>query len=154
MKALFGLIVSCLIFLPTAAAQNLTEGQRELALTMNQIKKREVVAQNMILTPEQEKAFWPLYDQYQEKLSKYNKKWAQFYSDFFVNYHQMTEAAAKDLLDRFFKLEGGFLKLQKSQVRKFRSKLPATLVARYFQIENKLDIMRAYSLTNQFPLIE
>ncbi len=64
--------------------------------------------------------------------------------DFAKNYDALTDEKAKELLKRQFQIDDDRLKLRRSYAGKFEKVLPAKKVARYYQIENKLDAAVAY----------
>ena len=66
----------------------------------------------------------------------------------------MTDEKARDLLQQQLDLEQDRAKLRRSYVSKFEKVLPAKKVARYYQIENKLDVALQYEAAKQIPLVE
>ena len=57
------------------------------------------------------------------------------------------------LINDSLKYQERTLKVRKSYLRKFRKVLPETKVARFFQVENKLDAITNFVLADQIPLI-
>ena len=66
----------------------------------------------------------------------------------------MTDDKAKVMLDDWLDLQGKELSLKKKYAKKFRKILPDLKVARYFQIENKIEALINASLAAEIPLIE
>jgi hypothetical protein len=62
--------------------------------------------------------------------------------------------ADKKLLDDLVTLKMDHAKLMASSVPQFRKILPDTKVARYFQIENKVDAILSYELAKVIPLVK
>ena len=75
-------------------------------------------------------------------------------TDFAANVDNMTDDIAKQILKDFFKFETDRAKVRKRHARYFRKVLPEAKVARFYQIDNKLDAIINFSLAMQIPLIE
>jgi len=116
--------------------------------------KKLVVAANMQLTESEAKAFWPVYDAYQKDLSKINKRAMTMigtYADAWNS--EMDNNKAKKITQEFIGLQEDEVKMTKSYVSKLNKFLPATKVARYLQIENKIRAVIKYDLAGQIPLV-
>jgi hypothetical protein len=116
--------------------------------------KKLVVAANMELTETEGKAFWPIYQEYQADLTKVNEKIGKLIGEYAENYQSMTEQTAKNLLDRSIVLEKERLTLRTYYLPKFQKALPAIKVARYYQIENKIQAIMQYALAANIPLMK
>jgi len=114
--------------------------------------KKLVVAANMELTETEAKAFWPIYQEYQSDLAKANEKIGKFIEEYAENYQSMTDKTAKKLLDRSITLEKERLALRTFYLPRFQKALPAIKVARYYQIENKIQAILQYGLAANIPL--
>ena len=116
--------------------------------------KKLVVAANMQLTESEAKAFWPVYDAYQKDLSKINKRAMTTigtYADAWNS--EMDNKKAQKITQEFIGLQEDEVKMTKSYVSKLNKILPATKVARYIQIENKIRAVIKYDLAGQIPLV-
>lgn len=118
--------------------------------------KRQLVAANMVLTTQEDATFWPVYDAYQAELAKLNTRTGvaiKTYADAY-NANAVTDAVATQLTNEFIAIEGDRVALMKGYQSKFGAVLPATKVARYYQIENKLRAAVNYELADAIPLIK
>ena len=127
-----------------------------LQLVLEKIKadKRLLVAENMQLTDAEAKAFWPVYDQYQNELFLIRVRTGKLINDYVATYETMTNATAQRLLDESMTIETLRLKLNKAYLPKFRKVLPQTKVVRYYQIENKINAVLYYELSTNVPLVK
>ena len=127
-----------------------------LQLVLEKIKadKRLLVAENMQLTDAEAKAFWPVYDQYQNELFLIRVRTGKLINDYVATYETMTNATAQRLLDESMAIETLRLKLNKAYLPKFRKVLPQTKVVRYYQIENKINAVLYYELSTNVPLVK
>ena len=58
------------------------------------------------------------------------------------------------MLDEWLQYKEDLLKVQKQHVRKFRKVLPVRKVARFYQLENKMDVEIDAELAVFVPLME
>jgi len=116
--------------------------------------KKLFVAEIMKLTEAEARAFWPVYDSYQKELSKLFDRKIKLIQDYAKNYETMSDEVAKKLLDEYMAIEGEYLKLRQSYLRKFRKVLSEKKVVRYYQIDNKIKAVLEYELARQIPLMK
>jgi hypothetical protein len=130
--------------------------QSQEALTNDVIKaqKKRIVGANMQLTEEEQKVFWPLYDDYQAELSKIEDQQIALITMYAENYQNLTDEKAQKILDQFLAVDDKALKVSRAHAKKFLKVLPAKHVARYFHVENKLDAIVNYDLARGIPLVK
>ena len=95
-----------------------------------------------------------MYNEYNAELYKVHTERVNIIKDFAANYESLTNEKADELLNEMMTYQSNLLSLNKTYYKKFIKILPATKVARYFQIENKIDAMIAAELAKQIPLVE
>ena len=117
--------------------------------------KKLLVATNMELTESEAKNFWPIYEDYQKDLQKINERLGKLLQSYAADYKNktMTDEKAKKLTDEFLSIEQAEVTLKTSYVPKLSKALPATKVARYLQIENKIRAVIKYDLAATVPLV-
>jgi hypothetical protein len=154
----FGLLMSAPA---TVSAQALAEQvsrqvTEDLDLTREiiQIKRKAIVALNIGLTDYEAEAFWPIYDEYWVEMNKLGDRKVALISDFAKNYvyASLTNQKAKEMHQEWNAIKKNTLKLQEKYAKKFRKVLPEKKVLRYFQIENKLDLIIDSELSAAIPL--
>ncbi len=116
--------------------------------------KKLFIAENIQLTKAEAKAFWPVYEQYQDELFLLRARTIKLINDYAKAYKKMTNDTAKNLLDEYMTIEGLRLKLRQSYLPKFRKAVPDVKVVRYYQIENKINAALTYELAATIPLIK
>jgi hypothetical protein len=131
------------------AATQTPESVREAART----DKRGLVEKNMQLTADEAKKFWPLYDQYQEKLNPIVDRQNRAVLDYVNGESNMTDANAKRIARDFLAADMDEVKLRERYFRKVSDVLPAKKAARYMQIENKLRALQRYDIAERIPLV-
>jgi len=130
--------------------------QNEIALTRAEIQteRQAIVAENLPLTEEQAKAFWPLYRSYRGELASLGDRAVTMIEGYANKYETMSDADAQAMIDEYFAIQKDELKVKTSWLPKFAKVLPATKIARFVQIENRLDAIIRIELATEIPLVE
>ena len=153
MRRIFAsLVVMSMVGAGTAAAQSRTD--IEVLRQELRTDKQAVVAKNMHMTDAQATAFWPVYRAYQAEVSKVGDSYIKLLEGYGKTYETMKDADAETLIKNYFEMQEHKLKVQTDYVSKFKKVLPATLVARYYQIENKIDAIINLELAAGIPLVK
>jgi hypothetical protein len=108
----------------------------------------------MQLTPAESQAFWTVYNDYETERTRVNDRAVKVVTDYAAAYPDVGDARAQALLTDSFAADADLLKLKKSYAKRFGKVLPPTRVARFFQIERKLDAVQNLSVAEQIPLID
>ncbi|HQO76987.1 MAG TPA: hypothetical protein PLG17_00590 [Thermodesulfobacteriota bacterium] len=159
MKRTAGILLG-LIVMTTMLCAGLLSAQDQPADNMQLLKekmsadKKLLVASNMGLTESEAKGFWPIYDTYHTELDKINERTKRLIADYAGNYETMTDEAAQKLLDEGLAIDRDRQKLRESFMPKFREILTAKKVARYYQLENKINSVINYDLAGRIPLVK
>jgi len=145
-------LVMVMVSVFTVAAQEKPSDNMQIVLEKVRADKKLLVAENMQLTEAEAKAFWPVYNQYQDELFLLRSRTAKLIKNYADAYDKMSNDAAKKLLDEFMTIEALGPKLRQAYLPKFRKVLPEIKVARYYQIENKINAALMYELATNIPL--
>jgi len=148
-----GLTLLLMIFIGTAVAWDKPADNMQLVIEKVKADKKLLVAQNMQLTEAEAKAFWPVYEKYQAELFLIRGRTLLLINTYAEDYDDMTNIKAKKLLDDFIATETLRLKLFKAYIPKFQKVMSDVKVARYVQIENKINAGLYYELAARIPLI-
>jgi hypothetical protein len=153
MKSLLIVFVTVLMLFAAPAAR--AQVQSEIALTRADIQaeRQALVAENLPLTEDQAKVFWPMYRTYREELAKLGDRFVALIEDYAKNYETMTDPQASTMIKEFLKIQKEEVAIKTAWVPKFEKILPAKAVARFFQIENKLDIIVRAEVAAEIPLV-
>jgi hypothetical protein len=141
-------------FTASALAQDKPVDNMEIVKEKVRADKKLFIATNMELTESEAKAFWPVYEAYQAELGKLRNRDSNLIDEFAANFGAMTDDMAKKLLDESLSIDSGHLKLRQSYLAKFRDVLPDTKVARYYQLENKIEAVLRYEQAKRIPLVQ
>ncbi|MGD8530152.1 MAG: hypothetical protein PVG97_04165 [Syntrophobacterales bacterium] len=137
-----------------ASAQESPADNMQFVVEKIRADKKLFIAENMQLAEAEGKAFWPVYERYQDELFLLRARTMKLINDYAKAYKEMTNDTAKNLLDEYMTIESLGLKLRQTYLPKFRSVLPDVKVVRYHQIENKINAALIYELAAKIPLIK
>jgi len=132
----------------------LPNNELELLLVTKAAQKKAVVLANMGLQGETKEKFGKLYDEYQKKLMKHRISELELIKHYAVNYNNMTDENANKVIVEWATVEDAELVLKRDYVAKFKKVMPSADVIRYFQIENRLQLLREVQTTNLIPLAQ
>ena len=136
-----------------APAQDKPADNMEIVKEKIRTDKKLLIATNMQLTESEANAFWPVYESYQAELGKLRDREIKLIEKFAASYETMSDDVAKNLLDDSLSIDSDHQKLRQSYLAKFRGVLPDAKVARYYQMESKIDAVLEYELAKRIPLV-
>jgi hypothetical protein len=146
------LLLTVILTAAPVPAQDKEADNMQIIVQKVRADKKLLVAENMQLSETEAKSFWPLYDQFQDELFLIRARTLKMLEDYKNSYETMTNKNAKKLLDEYMTIESLRLKLYQAYLVKFRKVLPDAKVARYYQIENKIQAALMYELARIVPL--
>jgi hypothetical protein len=118
--------------------------------------KKLVVAANLDLEPNEAKAFWPIYEEYQKELAKINKRSADLINAYAKAYRagDVKNDQARKWTDDAIAIEAAAVDAKRALVAKLNKAMSGKRVARYMQIENKIRALVNYELADAVPLVQ
>jgi hypothetical protein len=154
-KLMCCLVIGALMAAVPAFSQPVSDTNMEILKEKLKADKKLLIAGNMDLTDSEAKQFWPIYDSYQKELDGINKQLGQTIKDYAEAFNKGTipNDTAKKLLGEALSVEEQEVKLKRTYAEKLGKMLPATKVARYIQLENKIRSLIKFELAQQIPLV-
>jgi hypothetical protein len=116
-------------------------------------EKADIVAKTMKLDATQAAAFWPVYKAYEAERQTLGDQRLAVIQDLAEHFDTLNDAKAKGLLDRSFAIEEQRLALEKKYKEEFLKVVPAKTVARFFQVESRLNSLINLKVSSQIPLV-
>ena len=149
------MFIGALMAAVPAFSQPVSDTNMEILKEKLKADKKLLIAGNMDLTDSEAKQFWPIYDSYQKELDGINKQLGQTIKDYADAFNKGTipNDTAKKLLGEALSVEEQEVKLKRTYAEKLGKVLPATKVARYIQLENKIRSLIRFELAQQIPLV-
>ena len=157
-----GMCVAGLAAPPASArqAQPAASGEQKVdeavALTRAGLQgdRKQIVAANMELSPEEATKFWPVYDQYRAAMAKVNDRAVAIVVGYAKNYTTLTDAQASQMVDEYMKYEREKADTRAAWTPKLAAVLSPKKLARFVQVENKIDALVGVALARDVPLVK
>ena len=139
---------------PPPAEEAKAQELEEIRLTRVGIalERQTLITEGMDLTSEEMQTFWPLYREYRLEATKLGDRIVGLITSYADNYDQLTDKVADKLLADFVSIEQARARLKAKYLPKFKKVLPARKVMRFYQLENKLDVLILSEMAEQIPL--
>ena len=156
-KLLWSLIVAfAFVGAPGYAQDKSADMNMQILRDKLKADKKVLVAANMQLTDAEAKAFWPIYDQYQNDLNAVNKRLGEAILAYADAYKAgpISDGSAKKFLDEAIAIDDAEAKLRRDYAAKLTAAIPAAKAARYLQIESKIRSAVRYEMAAAIPLVD
>lgn len=140
---------------PADPAQVRAEIDKAIAAMRKDVQagKADILGKTMQLDATQAATFWPLYKQYQTEAQVLGDERVGIIQDLADHFDSLDDAKAKALLDRQMALEGKKLALQMKYKDEMLKVLPAKTVARFFQVDSRLNKLVELTVASEIPLV-
>jgi hypothetical protein len=146
------LVALCLAW--PAAAGEADEAELEILIATIEANKKAFVAVNLELADAEAKAFWPVYDRYQGDLSSVRDRLIELVEDYTANFATMSDEKAGQIVEDYLAIERERAEVREKYLEPISEALPGRKVARFYQIENKIQAIFRYELARSIPVIE
>ena len=151
---LFTLTVVLLVVSPLCRAQvqaaNLGSAI-ELARADMRSQATQIITATMQLSDKDAAAFWPIYRKYEYERSILDDGRAAVVKEYTQKYTTISDADAKSMTDRMLDYDSRDITLKKKYVREFSKVLPATTVAKFFQLDHRIDLLMDMQIESSLP---
>jgi hypothetical protein len=146
---LIALLALAVLAAPAAAQQGSAVLERAKA------EKKAWIVLNMELAPAESESFWPLYEGYQKDLNQHNSRVVRLIEAYAGHYRasSLTEEGARKLYEESIALDESYVRLRKTHAARLAKALNARQVARYLQLEDRIQVQMRYELGANLPLI-
>ena len=98
--------------------------------------------------------FWPVYDRYQGELNAVHDRLVKVIEDYTATSATSPTSAPMKLVEDYLAVEADRAKVRRAYLAEFAKVLPGRKVARFYQIENKMDAVVRYDLAAEIPVVE
>lgn len=147
--------VFCLALTLVATVSPAQEVNDEIELTRSiiQTQRQAIVTAAMELSADESRSFWPLYHEYREAMRKVDDRSVTLITDYSEGFDTMTDEFAQDMIKEFLSIRQAELDVTRKYLKRFQKILSPNKVARFFQLENKLDAVIDFELASEIPLV-
>ncbi len=138
---------------PSAQPNTVRDQDIEMLRANLRQQRKVIMAQNMILTPDEATKFWPIFDQYRKEAIKPNDLRWQVIKEYADNYGTMTDAQAQDYMKRANDVDEQLLALRMRYVPIFEKVVSAKKTALWYQIDRRIDLLINLQLSSTIPMV-
>lgn len=161
MNRLISLGVAALIFaafgqLQAQEANQQADDEIAQGRAMVQAGREQLIRYELSLTDEESEQFWPIYAAYTSDTKAVMDRYTVMITNYVRRYDRgdLSDEYASDLLETFFSIKQELLDIKKNYLAQFNEVLPGLKVARFYQLENKIEAEIDAQLALAVPLIE
>ncbi len=148
------LIATCVFsIVPAFSADEASADTMQIVREKINADKKLLIAVNMGLTEAEAEKFWPLYEDYQEALGAVAVRYVKLIDDYAASYPEVPDEKAGSLLNDLLAIDADMLDVRRAYLPRFREILPDTKVARYYQLENKIQAVVRFDAAAHIPLM-
>jgi hypothetical protein len=146
------LAAAALLGLAAAAPAQTVKETLEVTRQAIESQRRVLVSGALPLTDAEADAFWPLYDDYEKERRPLDEQANTLVADFLAGAASLTDAQAKAMVERALEIEAGKLRVRREWLGRMAKAIPPRKLARFYQIDNKLDAVVRADISKQIPL--
>jgi len=152
----FGLLSSGLCLAQAAAPVASQNSEMSQALVQLGAAREGILREEIRFSEEEAAAFWPLYQRYRAELQVVRDRFAEILSTYAQAYRAGTvsEEHANQLIEDYLDIQSDVIDIKQAYLDDFRQVLPARKAARFYQVENRIEIELEYQLSLVVPLID
>lgn len=147
-------VILALCLAPVVVAAQTAEAPKDITPETARTEKKQIVSRNLQLTAQEAQGFWPVYEEYQKAWQDLDERMTILIADYAQHQQDLSDEKAKQMVNDWVTLNEERAKLQRSYLPKFIQVLPIKKVARYYQIENKLNVLINYQVAVSLPLVK
>ena len=134
-------------------AKPITEADLQLLRQDVQAQKNRIITNTMTFTEPEAAAFWPVYKQYAAEQQEIAVRRFALITDYAQNLEKMDDNKARGLSERLFAIEGDTQVLRKKYFPRFEKALGAKCTAKFYQVDNRLNLIINLQLASEIPII-
>jgi len=152
--ALLMLTFAMLAFCPLGRAQDrepTIDSTIAVVRANMQADRTTLITTGMNFSDKEGAAFWPIYQQYEYERSRLDDSRVAVIKDYTQKYPTLTDADAKAMAQQMLEGDSRLAALKKKYYKKFNKVLPGLTVAKFFQLERRVDLMMDMQVETSLP---
>ena len=132
----------------------LTAEDLEALRTELRATRKQIIAQNLTLTPDESTRFWPVYDQYQADLTQIKNDQYQLIAEYANTYGRYDDEGAKDFIARWLDLDVKTTALRARYVPIVNGVLPGIKATTFLQMDRRISMMIDQRIAAMLPVLQ
>jgi hypothetical protein len=135
-------------------------GEADMAATYEMLRgfmsveRETMIAEELRLSEEERDGFWPLYDEYRAEVEEIQDRYADLIADYAASYGALDDDLAERMIEEYFEVKRDTLDVRQGYIDRFTDELSIQKLARFYQIENRIDNVADLALMRQIPLTD
>jgi hypothetical protein len=123
---------------------------------MIRAEREETVRTELHMTSDESAKFWPIYSTYRDSHDEIMGRYGAVIADYLRRYDDadLSDEYADELIETYFGIQRELLDVKEEFLPRFREVLSPLKVARFYQLENKMNADIDAGLALVIPLIE
>ena len=117
-------------------------------------QKVAIITEMMAFTEAEDKAFWPIYREYETELAAINDERMAMIVEYAKGYEQMTDGLADTLVAKALELTSRRNGLQAKYYDRFKAAIRPVKAARFMQVEHQLLLLLDLQIAASLPVIQ
>ena len=123
----------------------------EVARADMRAEKASIISRSMNFSDKEAAAFWPIYRQYDYERTKLDDGRVAVIKEYTEKYSTLSDSDAKSMATRMIECEARLAELKKDYFKKFNKVLPALMVAKFFQLDHRIDLLNDVKVESALP---
>lgn len=159
MKKIIFLFFAIVLTCTTALAQKETatgaESDKDIDLLRRDLRaeKKQLIALNVHLTPEEATKFWPVYDQYAADMTKVYDEFYRIVKEYVAMQKTVSDADASKMMKRWAELQVQVAQTRLRYLPIIEKAIPPRKAAHFFHVDRRLYSLMDLQVVAQAPLI-
>ena len=116
-------------------------------------EKAEIMGAMMVLNAQDSAKFWPIYSEYDEKLTKLNDMRLANMKEYVNKYNEITDEEADRLVQKAVEYQKQRAELLAETYDKVKQTLGGVTAARFAQVENQLLLLIDLQIDSSLPIV-
>jgi len=157
MKYLINLLATCTLSLcgwGQDLQRQLPESYIALLRSEIQVRKTDIVQQNITLSEDQAKKFWPMQRSYENDLSKLGDLRLDIIRDYAKNWDNLSDETARNLGKRLLDYDKKRVGLRSKYFDRISKEVSPMIASKFLQIDLQLEDIIDLEIASSVPLIK
>ena len=139
---------------PSENARAITDEDIQMLRKDIRAQRKDLVAVNMKLTPEEAEKFWPVYDQYVAELVNNNNKKYALIKQYVQSGGALSDAESEKAVQQWVDVDESVALLRRKYIPSFRKVLSPKNTALFYQLDRRVQLLIDLQLASSLPLIQ
>jgi len=129
--------------------------EKDLELLRRDLRaeKKQILALNVSLTPDEATKFWPVYDQYAAEMAKHYSEFYAIIKEYAAKQKTLTDADAISMIKRWSTIQVELAQTRLKFVPLVEKVISGKKAALFFQIDRRLYALMDLQTASQVPLV-